>query len=137
MNSPETPEQLAQAIEELVAAYVEQGREAAVRAMNRAFSGPRKSSAPARARSKRSVGEVRARRHRSAAELAKLTEQLDELVQAHPGESGPRFAELMAIRIRALEYPMARLKAEGRVRSVGRGQMTRYYPVIGTRSRGA
>lgn len=72
---------------------------------------------------------------RSAEEMARVAEQLYELVCAQPGESMMRFAEQTGLRTRDLHRPMSKLKAEGRVRSVGQRHLTRYFPSVGRRSR--
>jgi len=40
------------------------------------------------------------------------------------------FADEAGVAARALERPMAKLKAEGRVRSVGQRNLTRYFPAV-------
>jgi hypothetical protein len=39
-------------------------------------------------------------------------------------------AEVMGVGLRSLQGPMAKLKAEGRVRTVGQRHLTRYYPAV-------
>jgi hypothetical protein len=136
MKTPKTPDQLAEAIEALVSSYVTAGREAAVGAMERAFSMPastgRRRARPAGQAERRSMSPRRA-----PEEIARLSEQLYELVCAHPGESMTYFAEQTGMRTETLHVPMSKLKAAGRVRSVGQRSLTRYFPAVGRRSRGS
>lgn len=134
MISPKTPEQLAKAIEELVAAYVDAGRQAASEAIDRSFV----SRAGRRPRSvgKRppTTGRVPGRR-RSTEEIETIAEQLYALVRANAGESMATFAEQLKTRTADLHRPMMKLKAEGRVRSVGQRHQARYFPAVGRRPR--
>lgn len=136
MSSPKTPDQLARAIEALVADYINESRQAAAKALQRAFTtgGGRtaaRGQTPAAAQRRPSA------RRRSAEEMASVAEQLYELVCAQPGESMTRFAEQTGIKTRDLHRPMSKLKAEGRVRSVGQRHLTRYFPAVGRRPRDA
>lgn len=65
---------------------------------------------------------------RTTAELAGVCDALCDVVRAHPGAPMTTLAEKMGADVRALQRPMATLKATGRVRSVGQRHMTRYYP---------
>lgn len=135
MNSPKTPDQLAEAIEALVSSYVAAGRQAALGALERSFSS---TSSKARPRSRRPRGGPGVRTpspRRSADEISQLSEQLYGLVCAHPGESMTYLAEQTGIRASDLHVPMSKLKAAGQVRSVGQRSSTRYFPAVGRRSR--
>ena len=132
---PRTPEQLAQAIEDLIASYLDQGRQAALKALERSIpsgaGGRAKSSGATKARDELPAGG----RRRPPAEIATVAERLYEVVRAQPGESMSRFAEQLGIQARDLHRPMLKLKSEGRVRSVGQRHLTRYFPAVGRRSR--
>ena len=137
MKPPSSPEQLADAIESLVAAYVDEVRRAAREAIDRSLSMPAampKSRRSARTRSDRGGSSGK---RRSAEELAEICEALHGLVCARPGEGLSAFADEMGLPLRALQRPMSKLKRDGRVRSVGERNMTRYFPAIGRRSRNA
>ncbi|MEQ9542376.1 MAG: winged helix-turn-helix domain-containing protein [Deltaproteobacteria bacterium] len=130
MISPKTPEQLARAIEALVDA----GRRAASEAIDRSFVS--RSGRRPRVGGNRAPATERAPgRRRSAEEIEALAEQLYALVRANAGESMATFAEQLRARATDLHRPMMKLKAEGRVRSVGQRHQTRYFPAVGRRPR--
>lgn len=138
MTSPKTPQQLAEAIENLVAAYVDEARQTVQVALGQSFA---RHTAPAGPTvKKRPSGRVATRpttARRSADELAAVRERLYELVCADPGESMSMFSDQMGISVKDLHRPMSKLKAEGRVRSVGERNLTRYFPAVGRRSKSA
>lgn len=137
MTSPKSQQQLADAIEDLVDAYICEIRRHAESALGRAFSRSRTTrgakSIRARASSKSATAPVTARRSSEA--LAELRERLYERICASPGESMAVFAEALGMPVRDLHRPMSQLKAEGRIRSVGERSMTRYFPAVGSRTR--
>lgn len=130
MKNPSTPEQLADAIESLVASYMDEMRIAAQRAVERSLSLGTAVRAPSK-RSKtprttpRSCG-----KRRTQTELDELCEELCKQVRARPGESMTTLAEEMGMPMSALQRPMAKLRTEGRVRSVGQRHLTRYFPAV-------
>lgn len=129
MTSSNTPQQLAAAIESLVASHINELRRTAQQAVEHAFS--RSGSTCVRAKAK--LHEARAKppaRPRSAEELDALCEQLYGLVRARPGESLVALSDEAGVSARALERPMAKLKAQGRVRSVGQRNLMRYFPAV-------
>lgn len=136
MKSPKTPEQLGAAIEALVSFYVSAGREAAAGALDRAFA-----TSASRYLTKVRCGEpdtpLATKQRRSMHDLAGLSERLYALVLAHPGESMSLFAREIGTPAKALHLPMSKLKAAGRVRSVGQRSLTRYFPATGRRSKSA
>jgi hypothetical protein len=134
MASPKSPDQLAQAIEALVASFVDESRRAAEEAVQRSFAGARRNAKRAH-RSRMEAAHPPKRR--TADELSELCEKLYELVRARPGESMAVFAEEIGLPTPALHRPMSKLKSEGRVRSVGERNMTRYFPAVGRRSKGS
>ena len=130
MKMPGTPEQLADAIESLVASYMDEVRVAAQRAVERSLM----RGVAARPSSKRSDARRAAPRsgvkRRSQTELDEACEELCKQVRAHPGASMVTLAEEMGIPMSALQRPMAKLRTEGRVRSVGQRHLTRYFPAV-------
>lgn len=66
---------------------------------------------------------------RPSSAVADLAERLLEAVQTYPGETMAVLAARMGERSRALHRPMIRLKQEGRVRSAGERNATRYFPM--------
>jgi hypothetical protein len=68
-------------------------------------------------------------RRRGRAALAELSEQLYRAVSAKPGEGMAVLAVELSATVKELHRPMALLKRDGRVRSVGQRHLTRYYPM--------
>jgi predicted Zn-dependent protease len=68
-------------------------------------------------------------RRRSREELAALEERLYEAIRRHPGETMTVIASVVGATARELNRPAMVLRREGRVRSVGRRQYTRYFPM--------
>ncbi|MDH5676972.1 MAG: hypothetical protein OEZ06_32955 [Myxococcales bacterium] len=130
MTSPKTPEQLSAAIESLVASYVNEVRRAASEAVERALRQSVVSSAPADGRHKPPAPKRAPTQRRSAEELGELGERLYGLVRAQPGASIVTFADALGVSVRTLQRPMARLKAQERVRSGGQRNLMRYYPAV-------
>jgi hypothetical protein len=130
MRTPSTPEQLANAIESLVASYVDEVRQVAQQALARALCRPAAAHRPSKGSAARTPTSKPATKRRTAAELDKACEQLCALVRARPGESIVRLAEEVGEPTGALQRPMAKLRAEGRVRSVGERHLTRYFPAV-------
>lgn len=71
----------------------------------------------------------RTRIRRTSSAVADLAERLLEAVQACPGETMTVLAARMGEKSRTLHRPMMRLKKEGRVRSAGERNATRYFPM--------
>ena len=67
---------------------------------------------------------------RNATEIASMTERLHAAVRAQPGETMTTLARDMGDTPRALKVAVARLKREGRIRSIGERQFTRYFPLL-------
>jgi hypothetical protein len=138
VTSPKNPQQLAHAIEALVASYVDEMRRVAHGALDQAFAGRSASTRRApRSRAGDQPEEADGAKRRSSAELAEVRELLYELVCARPGEAMPVFAEEIGLPLRALQRPMSKLKAEGRVRCVGERNLARYFPGLERRPRNA
>lgn len=127
MTTPKSPEQLAKAIEGLVASFMDEGRRAAEQAVQRSLS-----SGPMSPQSKdrkgahtRSYG-----KRRSAEELREICDKLFSQVCTQPGASMAAFAEELRLPARALQGPMSKLRVEGRVRRVGERGNARYFPAV-------
>jgi len=108
--------------EHLVA--VEVAAAAAVREGVRRASRDRNAGKPGKARQRRAPS-----RRRSREELAELEQKLYEAVRAHPGETMAVLAEKVGATARELNRPALALRRNGRVRSVGKRQYTRYFPM--------
>jgi hypothetical protein len=130
MKTPSTPEQLANAIESLVASYVDEIRQAAQQALARALYRPAAARRPSKGSGDRPPATRSATKRRTGAELDEVCEQLCALVRAQPGESIVRLAEEVGEPASALQRPMAKLRAEGRVRTVGERHLMRYFPAV-------
>ena len=130
MRSPNTPEQLANAIESLVASYMDEVRQAAQQAIERSLFRSVQAQRSAKRTTHRPPSPRLATKRRTAAELDETCEKLCALVRARPGESIVTLATDMAASAGTLQRPMAKLRAEGRVRSVGERHLTRYFPAV-------
>ena len=131
MKTPNSTLELADAIESLVASYMETVRESTQQAVERAMRRP-----VARMRQSSPTGRVLASRSRSpsarrtATELQQVCDVLCERVRMQPGASMAELAEQMGADAQSLQSPMGKLRASGRVRSVGQRHLTRYYPTV-------
>jgi hypothetical protein len=130
MRTLSTPEQLANAIESLVASYLDEVRQAAQQAVERSLSRAAAVGRPAKGSGRRPPAPSSPPKRRTAAQLDAACEQLCALVRARPGESIAALAEEMGGPAGALQRPMAKLRADGRVRSVGSRHLMRYFPAV-------
>ena len=130
MKHPSTPEQLADAIESLVASYMEELRLAARRAVERSLSRCGAARTPSKRGETRHVTRSASPKRRTQTELDEVCAGLCKQVRARPGESMTTLAEEMGMPMSALQRPMAKLRTEGRVRSVGQRHLTRYFPAV-------
>lgn len=130
MTTPKTPEQLATRIATIVDEFFREAERATLDAVGRAFATARacnKSGAPQRSKD---VFE-RPRKHssrRTRDEIAQAAERLAAAIIDRPGESMTNFAGQLGLSVRDLHRPMAMLKRQGRIRSVGARHLTRYFP---------
>lgn len=62
--------------------------------------------------------------------MDEVCDALCERVGAQPGAPMVELAEQLGADVRSLQRPMAKLKAAGRVRSVGQRHLMRYYPAV-------
>jgi len=130
MRTPSTPEQLANAIESLVASYIDEVRHAAQQALERSLSRRGATGRRTKGNGDRPPAAKLATKRRTTAELDEACEQLWALVRARPGESIATLAEEMGAAPGSLQRPMAKLRTQGRVRSVGERHLTRYFPAV-------
>lgn len=112
-------------IEALVRAHLVEQRAAAVAAVQRAFAGDARRRGVRRASATRAVPQKR----RPDDAIAALADRLLAAVEATPGVGAADLARKIGVPATDLASPMRRLKAEGRVRSVGRTQRARYFPL--------
>jgi len=130
MRAPSTPEQLASAIESLVASYLDEVRQVTQHALARALRQPTAAARPARGKGERQSAPSLATKRRTVAEVDEACERLCALVRARPGESIVTLAEEVGEPARVLQRPMAKLRSEGRVRTVGERHLMRYFPTV-------
>jgi predicted HTH transcriptional regulator len=121
---PDTDE-LCSHIEALVQEHIAAIREAAMAAMQRAFS----QSAPPPASTDRRRGKRTASTYRSAEEIGAVQEKIYNQVSATPGLGGAKLAEILGISTKEMHRPMAKLKKAGLVHSVGQRSETTYFPL--------
>lgn len=120
-------QQITSAVERLVRehlAAVEAAASAAVREGFRRATRPSEQREAARSSRRRSPA-----RRRPREEMAALEERLYQAVCAHPGETMAVLAQAVGSTARELNRPATVLRRDGRVRSVGQRQWTRYYPM--------
>ena len=127
MNTTTRSEELGRQIGRLVELHLSAVRSEALEALEKAFGGA--PSAPASRPRKRPAGPRQPERRRTPDEIAELGGRLYEALSAHPGESMADLAGAMDLSPRELHRPMAQLKRDGRVRSVGQRHLTRYFPM--------
>ena len=130
MTSPKNPEQLADAIEALVASYIDEVRRVAQQAIDRTLSFPKASSGASKSRAIQPAQQRQPARRRGVEELDVLCDKLYELVCARPGVSIAVLADEIGQQAGRLRRPMTRLRTDGRVRSVGQRHAMRYFPAV-------
>jgi hypothetical protein len=116
-------------IEELIRGHIAASRRAATAALERAFGSAGSAGAKERlsaAPAKRATG-----RRRTGDEVNALGERLYEAVCANPGVLMITLAEHLGMPSSELNRPATVLRKKGRIRSVGRRQGTRYFPMTG------
>lgn len=104
---------------------------AAIEALDEAFGAARQAD-KRRAESgqeRRAVRQGPAAPRRTSAEITALETQLMEAVWASPGEAMSALAPCTGASPSQLQVPVARLKASGRLKTVGSRQFTRYFPI--------
>ena len=119
---------LEERIEQLVREYIAATRTRVEAALARGFAEPAmRSSKPVSAQTKLSTRRPASRR-RTTDEVADLAERLCAAVHAAPGETMLRLAPEVGATPSELSIAVTRLRSQGRVRTVGQRQHTRYFP---------
>lgn len=122
-----------QQLESLLRAHLDAQRVALLAVVERVYGAPaRPPSKQSAARRSLPAASRRApvgRARRPEGEIAALAERLCAAVAAEPGAGMTRLAVQLGVASRELERPMTHLKLQRRVRSVGRYQSTRYFPL--------
>jgi CRP-like cAMP-binding protein len=116
-----TADELANKIENLIRAHLEEVERTAAEAVTRSFA-PRRKATPMQTRSRATA------QRRATDELAALAERLLAEVSATPGETMAVLAERLGASVRELNRPMNNLRRAGRLRKVGARNQTRYFP---------
>jgi hypothetical protein len=116
------------AVEQLVREHLVACEEAAAVAVRAAFERASKASMASSKFPRRKSARAPAPR-RSREELAALEERLYKAILRHPGETMAVIAPAVGATAQALSRPATALRRQGRVRSIGRRQYTRYFPM--------
>ena len=114
-------ESVEQSVREHIAGFEKAAAEAAARGFRRAFG-------PSGAERGKRKGTRAKRARRSRAELMALEEKLHTAVCAQPGEGMAAYAKATKSTSEVLIHPMRKLRAAGRIRSVGQKRRARYFP---------
>lgn len=132
MKSPSTTVELAMAIESMIASYMDGVRDAAEQAVARALArqGQELGRRSSKSKGRRTIEPKSHSGRRSAAALDDACRSLCDLVRGRPGSSMVELAEELTVSVGELQLPMAKLRAEGRVRTVGQRHLMRYFPAV-------
>jgi hypothetical protein len=117
-------EDLAAGIERLVRDHIAEMQRSTAAALERAFASSNKPTKAAPQQVRRCTLSKR----RDPEEVAALAERLHEAVCAAPGETMAVLAEQIGATTNDLNRPMNNLRRQGRLRSVGTRNRTRYFP---------
>lgn len=117
-------EDLAAGIERLVRDHITEVQRSTTAALERAFASSNK---PPKAASQQ-VPRRKLSKRRDPEEVAALAERLHEAVCVAPGETMAVLAEKIGATTNDLNRPMNNLRRQGRLRSVGTRNRTRYFP---------
>ena len=118
-------QKIERAVEQIVREHLAACEAAAAVAVRAGFE--RASKASAKSSPRRSPRAPSSRRSRE--EMAALEERLYEAIRRHPGETMALIAPAVGATARELHRPATTLRQQGRVRSVGQRQYTRYFPM--------
>jgi hypothetical protein len=121
-----TIEELAAGIERLVREHIVEVQRSTTAALERAFASSNK---PPKAAPQQATRRKLSKR-RDPEEVAALAERLHEAVCATPGETMAVLAERIGATTNDLNRPMNNLRRQGRLRSVGTRNRTRYFPAV-------
>ena len=126
MITSASSQDLAKQIEQVVREHIAISEAVAKAAIERGFAAARGESGRQMRRATRTT---RGQRRRASDEVAALSEQLYGAVCERPGEPMAVLARQIGTTPRELRVPAARLRAAGRVRTVGQRFRMRYFPV--------
>ena len=135
MTATTSMEVLEKRIEQLVREHITMVRAGAEAAVARAFAeSTGRTPKPAIPKGKPPARRAPYQR-RTREEVADLAERLCAAVHATPGETMTQLAAQVGATPSELSVPVDRLRQEGRLRSVGQRQHTRYFPAAPTPNR--
>jgi hypothetical protein len=127
MTSPE--QRLHQQLESAIQEFLLASRAQVAATLDRAFDTAAARSSASRLKSATRRQQVpKLGKRRSASELTALSEQLYEVIAAHPGQGMVVLSERVGTSGPHLQRVVSRLRTEGRIRTVGARQQTRYFP---------
>jgi hypothetical protein len=130
MTTTNTNWDLGERIERLVQEHIAASRKSAQEAIERACFAAARGSV----RTKAAKAPRRTCQKRPSTDIAALGDRLYRAVCAKPGETMAVLAPMVGASARELNRPMTLLRSAGRVRSVGRRQLTRYFPMANAAS---
>ena len=116
-------------IESAIHDYLQESRAKVTATLERAFGAAARTPTVQRTKSpSRTSGAAAHGKRRTASELEALSEQLYEAIAASPGEGMVSLSERLGVPGRQLQRVVARLRGDGRIRTVGTRQLMRYFP---------
>ena len=121
-------QRLQERIEAAVQEYLKESRAKAAATLERAFGATSVTPARREKSAVRAGGAVASGKRRTASELAALSEQLYRVIATSPGEGMVKLSERLSVPGPQLQRVVARLRADGRIRTVGTRQQMRYFP---------
>ena len=121
-------QKIERAVEQIVREHLAACEAAAAVAVRAAFERASKATPEATKSARRGSARSPAPR-RSREELAALEERLYEAIRRPPGETMAVISPAVGATARELHRPATTLRQQGRVRSVGQRQYTRYFPM--------
>lgn len=126
MITSASTQDLAKQIEHVVREHIALSQAVAKAAIERVFAEARGESGR---QVQRTMRTTRGLRRRASDDVLALSEQLYGAVCERPGEPMAVLARQVGVTARELKVPVARLKAAGRVRTVGQRSHMRYFPL--------
>ena len=127
MANTASTQELTRRIEQLVQEHIAASRTAAREALERAFATAVVASAPTRTPQR--ARPSRDGKRRTPKEIAALGDRFYQAVCNQPGQTMAVLAVHLDTSARELHRPVSQLKQDGRVRSVGERNHTRYFPM--------
>ena len=121
--------ELGDEISKAVGQFFAASHTAAIKAIDQAFDQGRGTGRTSRPASRPKTAGVVTVPRRTSEEIAVLKKRLYEIVCERPGEAIVVLAKQITSTPKELQVPIARLKAEGLLKTVGQRQAMRYFPL--------